>query len=67
MTEFFQCPECGGRLFIDEQAETEITIAPAFHVRGRPLPVRREPVIVAFCSACEFSLPIQEKFFHSGG
>lgn len=59
MTTPYRCPDCGGTLFLDETAETEIVLAPKFHVRGRPLPVRRQSVPVAFCSQCEFSLEIQ--------
>jgi hypothetical protein len=54
----FQCPDCGARLYIDEGAETDVIIAPKFHARGEPLPTRRVTLPVAFCSGCEFSLPI---------
>lgn len=59
MTTPYTCPECGGQLYIDEHAETEVLIvAKGFAIRGRALPTMRIRVTVAFCSACEFSLEI---------
>lgn len=60
MTTPYACPECGGRLFIDENAETEVLIVcKGIAIVGRPLKTLRIRVAVAFCSSCEFSLEIQ--------
>lgn len=59
MTTPYYCPECGGRLYLDTEAETERVMAPAFHVRGRQLPTQRVRIIAAFCTECEFALEIQ--------
>lgn len=55
------CPDCGGRLFIDPDAETEMLIVPrGIAIRDRALPTVRVRVAVAFCDRCEFSLEIQQ-------
>lgn len=60
MTTSSRCPDCGGRLFIDPDAETEIPIVRrGIAIRDRALPTVRMRVAVAFCDRCEFSLEIQ--------
>lgn len=60
MTTPYSCPECGGSLYIDEHAETEVQIVcKGMAIRGRALPTMRVRVVVAFCSACEFTLEIR--------
>lgn len=60
MTTSLTCPDCGGRLFLDPDAETEVLIVRrGIAIRDRALPTMRIRVAVAFCSRCEFSLEIQ--------
>lgn len=60
MTTPYACPECGGKLFLDPDAETDVVIVcKGIAIVGRPLTTLRIRVAVAFCSSCEFSLEIE--------
>jgi hypothetical protein len=49
-----RCP-CGGRLYIDDDVEKEVRVAPAIYIVGRSdLERRRVRVTVLACTDCEF-------------
>jgi hypothetical protein len=48
------CPLCGGNLQRITDGAIGRTIAPAFHVAGRPLPIRMERRPFLACSTCEY-------------
>ena len=59
MTTPYTCPDCGGNLELDEQAETETAV-----LRQAPKTVPyiekvRRSAVVAFCSSCEFCLEVK--------
>jgi len=56
----YPCPECGGKLDVDEHAETEQTM----WRKGTPgfmpyVEVVLRPAVVAGCTACEFALEVR--------
>jgi hypothetical protein len=59
-----RCPLCGGNLQRISDGAIGRTIAPAFHVAGRPLPIRMERRPFLACSACEFCEVIETTSNH---
>lgn len=52
------CPECGGHLDLDVNAQAETTVHVAPPAAMPYLEKRLRPAIVAFCTECEFALEI---------
>lgn len=59
MTTPFVCPNCGGPLDLDDQAETEQT---TWHRNKGGMPYVEtilRPAVVASCSTCEFCIEVK--------
>jgi hypothetical protein len=56
----FPCPECGGTLAVDTEAETE---SPVWRAKEARVEMVHRKLPVAFCSACEFVAPIKPLTF----
>jgi len=49
-----RCPECGGRVVVEDAERLQRVVIGGFAVRGEPLPTRRVACVVRACTACEY-------------